>query len=272
MAPNKTKPILNEEELSMLKSALADAGPQHGDVDNSNVNSVVSCLLLAFLHTKKKFDEVVGAAINVHPGEAADPQAKSQSLAHRLQVLEDELDETRQRNLKGNLFLTSRSIPAKSGKPAAESVIKSDLELGECSLTNHVLNLIQQKYEVIVPEVDVSACHRLPHGAVILRIWNRKPGSAWSKLVSAIKSKPVNKSLNFFANFHLTSRRMKTSFLVRQLKYSKSIHQYYTDENGSISIKVKESDKKKTITFHRIGKEQRPVLALTENEIKKLCV
>ena len=268
MAP-KPKPILSEEHLNMLNSALSDAGHHHSEVDNSNVNSLLTSLLQAFLYIKKRLDDLEGAAPHLQQDAETNHHPTSQQ---RLQALEDEVDDVRQRSLKGNIFLTSRNIPAKPGKPAVRSVIKSDEELGDKSLTNHVIDLIHEKYNVHIPECDIQACHRLPHGAVILRIWNRKAGSPWSKLVSAIKSKPVNKSLNFYANFHLTSRRMKVSFFVRQLKQSKQIHQYYTDENGTISIRLKEFDKKKIITFHRVGKEQTPVLSLTEDDIKSLLV
>ena len=224
MAP-KSKPILSEEHLDLLNSALVDAGHPHGEVDNTNVNSLISSLLQAFLYIKKRLDGDEGAAPNLLQGAATNPHAASQ---HRLQALEDEVDDVRQRSLKGNLFLTSRNITAEPrlGKRAVKSVIKSDEELGDQSLTSHVIDLLDQKYKVRIPESDIQACHRLPHNAVILRVWNRKAGSAWSKLVSAIKSKPVNTTLNFFANFHLTSRRMKVSFFVRKLKQDKKIHQY----------------------------------------------
>ena len=56
----------------------------------------------------------------------------------------DELDECRQRSMKGNLILTSPSIPASN----KVSLIKTDDKLREDeeSLSHHALGFIQKKY------------------------------------------------------------------------------------------------------------------------------
>ena len=276
--PPKIKHILSEEHLGMLTSALAEAGDTEVEVDNSNMSSLISSLLVAFLSVKKRLDDALGAAaagaqLDKSEGEGGQRMAGGCGQ-QRLRTVEDELDEMQQRSLKGNLMLTSRDIAANPsrGNPAVKSVLRSDEELGDTPLLDHVLDLVKDKYKVSVPQADVQACHRLPHGAVILRIWNRRPGSAWSKLSQAIKSKPVNPKLNFYANFHLTSRRRNLTFLVRQLKRTERISQYYTDENGSISIKVKETDRKQMITFHREGKIRSTVLTMTEEELEAFIV
>lgn len=275
--PPKCKPILSEQHLALLNSALAEAGVAGATVDNTDMSSLISCLLVAFLSVKKSLDELraaaAGAQQNPSGGEGEQGTAGG-PVHHRFRTVEDELDEMQQRSLKGNLVLTSRDIPANPsrGTPVVKSVLRSDEELGDMSLLDHVLDLIQDKYHVTVPQGDVQACHRLPHGAVILRIWNRRPGSAWSKLCQAIKSRPVNPALNFYANFHLTSRRQNLTFLVRNLKKNKRISQYYTDENGAISIKVKETDRKRQITFHREGRIRSAVLTMTKEELEEFLV
>ena len=204
------------------------------------MSSLISCLLVAFLSVKKSLDELRGAAAEAQPdlsegeGERSTTGGPDGTVPQRLRTVEDELDEMQQRFLKGNLVLTSRDIPANPSRrtPAVKSVLRSDEELGDMSLLDHVLDLIQDKYHVAVPQGDVQACHRLPHGAVILRIWNRRPGSAWSKLSQAIKSRPVNPALNFYANFHLTSRRQNLTFLARNLKRNQRIYHKNTKIQG----------------------------------------
>ena len=269
--PPKNKSILSVEHLNMLNSALSEAGSSNCEVDNSNMNSLISSLLVAFLYVKKRLDDLEGSS----SGLQVNPQTKQKEdsdMNKKCQALEDELDEVQQRSFKGNLILTSKDIPAnpRMGRPASKSVIKSDEELGDQTLLDHVLGLVKAKYQVEVPQSDIQACHRLPHGAVLLRIWNRKYGSAWSRLVSSIKSRPKNPQLNFYANFHLTQKRRNLNYFVRQLKRTENISQFYTDENGAISIKV--GNMKKMVTFHREGKSRDAVLTMTEEEIKSFII
>lgn len=275
--PPKPKPILNEQHLALLNSVLAEAGITESKVDNTDMSSLISSLLVAFLSVKKSLDELRSAAAGAQQtlsegeGERSTAGGPGGTVHQRFRTVEDELDEMQQRSLKGNLVLTSRDIPANPSRrtPAVKSVLRSDEELGDRSLLDHVLDLVKDKYQVTVPHSDVQACHRLPHGAVILRIWNRRPGSAWAKLSQAIKSKPSNPNLNFYANFHLTSRRQNLTFLVRNMKRNQQISRFYTDENGAISIKVKETDRKHVITFHREGRIRSSVLTMTKEELEK---
>ena len=168
--------------------------------------------------------------------------------------------------MKGNLILTSPSIPA-SNKVC---LIKTDDKLREDeeSLSHHVLGLIQKKYAVTVPEEDVQALHRLPNGSVIVRFWNRRPGSAWCKIVDGIKS-GKNKDLNFYANFHLTRKRNGILYEVRQLKKASKISKFYTDENGQISVKIGEDGTKIKVTYVAKNKDEAPK-TLTKEEILEL--
>ena len=66
-------------------------------------------------------------------------------------------------------------------------------------------------------------------------------------LVNAIKS-PKNSQIPLFFNFMMTKRRSKLLFLVRKLKQNKKIFKFYSDEDGSIEIKVKQGDRNIKIT------------------------
>ena len=186
----------------------------------------------------------------------------------RLREVEDELDEVKQRSMKGNLILTSPS----NAQFNTTTLIKSDAELhaSNNSFVGHIVELIRQKYGVTVPEHDIQACHRLPNGSIIIRIWNRRPGSAWDALLTAIKTGAGNRSLNVYLNFHLTHRRNKLMYELRQLKKKKMIAKFYSDENGCLSYKTFNSDQKRKITFHRTNVDSAPMLTATVAELKDM--
>ena len=185
----------------------------------------------------------------------------------RLRFQEDEMDEIRQRSYKGNIIVSS--IPNKSkGKV---SLLKSDEQLRSEGLTMqaHIRSLLFDKYQIQLPEEDIQACHRLPKGSVILRIWNRKEGSAWESLIGKIKS-PENSEFNVYFNFHLTNKRSAILYECRMLKKNGKIDKYFTDENGSIKIKVKPTSRDKIkITYMSKSGKDLPV-TLNKDELLKV--
>ena len=111
----------------------------------------------------------------------------------------------------------------------------------------------------------MQALHRLPNGSVIVRFWNRRPGSTWCKIVDGIKS-GKNKDLNFYANFHLTRKRNGILYEVRQLKKAGKISKFFTDKNGQISLKIGENGAKIKVTYDAKRKDEAPK-TLTKEEI-----
>lgn len=177
---------------------------------------------------------------------------------------DDELDELKQRSLKGNILVSS--IPNKSkGKV---SLLKTDDQLKSEGITMqaHIISLIKDKYGINLPESDIQACHRLPRGSVVLRIWNRKQGSVWEDLVRKIKS-PENSEFNVFFNFQLTNRRSNLLYECRMLKKEGKIDKYFSDENGCLKLKVKaESKDKVKITYVSYSAKDIPV-TLSKDEL-----
>ena len=102
---------------------------------------------------------------------------------------------------------------------------------------------------------DLATIHYLPRG-VIVRFNNQRPGSAWSKLCTAIKSgnKEGNQEMPMYANFQLTRKRSTLLFHLRVLKREKHIAKFYSDENGSISLRVGEKGPKVKLTMVSLDK------------------
>ena len=116
-------------------------------------------------------------------------------------------------------------------------------------MQSHIIKLVQEKYDITIPESDIQACHRLPNKSVLLKIWNRKEGLAWENLVRKIKS-PENNSFNVYFNFQLTNKRSNLLYECQMLKKTGKIDKFYSDENGHIKLKIKkDSNDKVRITF-----------------------
>ena len=248
------KNIINSDSLELLKKTLEEhKGNEASEKDGSEVkidptdgSSIIAHLIDALNYLTKEVQRLKGNHNNplVQQEVQTVAAATAPNLEERLRLAEDELDEGRQRQLKGNLILSSNQ---KGQRP----LIKSSQELKGQPLLDHINELLEKKYGVVVPSEDVQACHHLPNGSVILRIWRRTEGSAWSNLVQAIRKKPLS-SINFWANFHLTHRRSEILYQLRLLKKGNEGYDFkiFSDENGSISVKLKDNEVKHRLTFH----------------------
>ena len=104
----------------------------------------------------------------------------------------------------------------------------------------------------MLPENDIVACHPLSKrgGEVtsyIVRIGNRRPGSAWDILAAGMLGgkNPTTKKYfsddNVYVNFQLTKAKGHLSKVVREAKSKKEIKLYSVDQNGRITIKINDS-------------------------------
>jgi len=269
-ANKETHPILDDETLQLLVSTLESENVGEVKIDPSDIGSVMKYLLKAFLMAKSSLSSMEKQRTS--RGEKAEGVAnewiksKLEKLEERLRSQEDECDEIKQRSLKGNLILSSPDIPVKRIK----SLIKSDQVLAEenKSVIDHTLDLIHTKYGVRVPQQDIQALHKLPNSTILIRVWNRREGSAWSKLINEIKT-GGNRSVNVYLNFQLTQRRSNLVYQLRQFKKSSKIAKFFTDENGAISLKVKDKDAKMKITYYRKKDSTSPEKTFTSDELSR---
>ena len=163
---------------------------------------------------------------------------------------EDDLDDMRQRSMKGNLLLSSTKEHEAAMFPK-EEVLEAKGE----NVMDLARDLVKRKFKVDIPEEDLGTVHYLPKG-LIIRFLNQRPGSAWSKLTNAIKSgnKEGDQELPIFANFQLTRKRSTILFHLRVLKREKKIAKFYSDENGAISLRVEEKGPKIKLTMVPVDK------------------
>ena len=157
----------------------------------------------------------------------------------RIRHAEDDLDEEKQKNLKGKFIISS------SDKKGKESFIKTDdaLKAENKDLVDHVVDLAFKKYEVKVPKTDIASCTRVHSGGIIFYMWNQRPGSAYHSLCKNIKS-VKNLATNIYFNFMLTKRRSTLLFEARKLKRDSMITKFLSDEYGSITVKKDDAKEK----------------------------
>ena len=176
----------------------------------------------------------------------------------------DELDEYKQKNLRGKFVITA----SKDKQTSIKKQNELSAQLPD-ALQKHIIDLAMEKYGEVIPAEDIASCHFLPSGAIFLSMWNLKPGSAFQKLTTKIKSKHQNREVNTYFNFMLTKRRSELLFEVRKLKKVEKIARFYSDENGVISIKVKETDQNMRLSSFCKNKSS-PVMTYQIPELQKL--
>ena len=141
--------------------------------------------------------------------------------------LDEEVDETRQRGLKGNIILSSPHsetyptllVPENTASGGRET----DLEM--------CLRLIQWKTTVSLQKEDVVACHRLGDTdrakySYVIRVNNHVNDRAWDKLATGMQTGKIGKGLsevnfqkmNVYLNFQLTKKRMAITHQCRMLQ------------------------------------------------------
>ena len=237
------------EEVTALGAALAGL-----DIEGDNINSVLKALttiMMAHLEDQNRIKE--------------EQERRFDEIEARVREQGDHLDEIHQRGMKGNLMISS---PTNGGK---SSLLKTpqQLEKEGMSVTDHVRDLIRRKYKVDVPVADIQACHHVPsrgkgkgaaveYRSVVLRIWNRTQGSAWSTLLDGIM-RGGEKEVNIYANFQLTKQRSELLYQLRKLKSEKKIFKFFSNENGQLCYRKSDQSEKVKVTFVSLAKNSNPI-------------
>ena len=125
------------------------------------------------------------------------------------------------------------------------------------------------KLGITIPKEDIQDVHYLPKGGLILSLNNHKPGSAYRAMIDSIKKGGDKdaKDMNLFFNFMMTKRRNSLSCEIRKLKKEKEIAKYYTDFDGTITIK-KDPDAPKIKLTSITNKKDDTIRTFTIQELK----
>ena len=170
-----------------------------------------------------------------------DEQKEKEEISAKVRINEDAVDTQQQKNLKGRFVITS------SGQ---NPLVKTDaiLKAENISLVKHVKDLANKKYGVEIPDGEIKTCYFLKKGGIVLHLQQLGPGSAFQQIVETIKTNKSFKEVDVYFNFMLTRRRSTLLFKIRELKREQKIDKFFTDENGNISVQLKNSQTRKRIT------------------------
>ena len=195
-----------------------------------------------------------GEILTVHTEALANPQdalsvAKHEevkALKEEIDTLNGEIDETRQRGMKGNLIISS----PQNGN--ADTIAKHEVFNGKReSDIEMVARIVKMKTGVEIDPFEVSACHRIgkkENHAYVIRLNDRKNGSAWHNLSEGMMTGKSTsggnfvKDVNVFLNFQLTQKRAKLARVVRLARKDKKIYKFYINQNGVIKVKKTVAD------------------------------
>ena len=194
----------------------------------------------------KSFGERLDKVEKKTPVNAWGESTELSDLRALVSDLKDELDEVRQRSMKGNLIVTSKERTGRNGRKIPSLAKKKDQE----SDLKLVLRLIKEKTDVDVPVEDVQACHvlgRFDSGSYIVRFNNRRSGSAWDSVNNMMMTGKDMSNANIFINFQLTKHRSDLSYQVRAAKRDRKIFSYSVDQNGRVSVRKIQNGEKTVI-------------------------
>ena len=171
------------------------------------------------------------------------------------QTIENEMDETRQRGLKGNIIVSS---PDKPGSPSL-LVQENHHDGSREDEVDMIIRLIKKKTTVALKKESVLACHRLGEEgrkkqSYLVRISDHKNGSDWDTLATGMVTGKIGAGHggtnftkdNIHINFQLTNKRMELVHICRKLVKMdpKPISKYSVNQNGRITVvKVAKSKK-----------------------------
>ena len=167
---------------------------------------------------------------------------KVTNIEKKLKMIEDEADHFHQRSLRGKFVITSNKLNNKISK-------KKEVEDQGKTVPQYVVELLNHKLGARVREEDLTSCHHTNTG-LVFRMGDQKPGSAFSRVVSAIKTGQGKDVTDIYVNFALTPRRASLLYEIRMLKKSPGakVTKFYTDYDGNISVVGGVEGKKERVT------------------------
>ena len=223
-----------ENIVEKLKQVATDLLPKHGK-NSKGKATTTKADPLDVLNSLRKCVEDLAVFVQKDQENKVDHETT-------LKEHEDEIDHLKQKSLKGKIMITSSAN-------FGDCLIKSEAQLKDenKTLTKHVTDLAKLKYNVDITEDDVASCFRLKKGGILVNFWKKWKGSPFQNLVSKIRS-AEGSNMNLYFNFMLTPRRGELLYEIRKLKKDGRINKFYSDEEGSISIKLNRGENKVRVT------------------------
>ena len=232
--------IQQDATLTKVQEKLDEPGPmESGWMEDTIQEKVREATTLA---TREVVEKVEQLEVKV-----AQLEGDNKKLKRENKELAEEVDETRQRGMKGNLII---SCPPKVNQPnpaIPQEVVVEGVRRKE-SMTEVCLRLQKSTSGATIPVEDVVACHRLSENqhTWILRVGNRAPGSGWEALAAGMLTGKQHggggtnngwfENNGVYLRFQLTEARAKVHAQVRLARKAGLLHKFSTNQNGRITI------------------------------------
>ena len=222
----------HEEKIAHLDQKMKDI-PTATWMENE-INSQLEVKQAEFTNTQKDVKDDLDRVKR----ENADIKSKEEEL-------KEEISETRQRGMKGNLIIscpeTRQGGPSKAVQRLVVDGSRNEWPQEMCS------RLIREKTGVHIPPSDMTACHRLGYSVKkknswIVRVENRAPNSGWETLTAGMFSgkKPdghwFNQNDGIYINYMLEPTKNDLLWQVRMLRKRQLVQKYSVNQNGRITI------------------------------------
>ena len=183
---------------------------------------------------KDAVEEVVEEKVKEVKEQTATLEEKVVKLEEEKEALVLEVDETRQRGMKGNIII---SVARDKKHLLVPDRVEGQLE----SYTTMCQRLLTQVSGSDIPTRAISACHPMGSKGLsfIVRIHDRSPGSGWEALQAGMTTGGTRQgnfaNIGVFLSFQLTPRRVKILDSVRDARKERLISKFRVDQNGRIS-------------------------------------
>ena len=179
--------------------------------------------------------------------------AMKKEVDSEVEKLKVELDEARQRGLKGNIIVSSPRLPARNNKLAQESVPReSPATLGRVETDEeYAVRLILLKTGVKVKPWEIAACHQVPQRnqdqppSYLVSFSDRKDFSSWHLVTTCMmagrtKDKQYNmdNSINIYLNFQLTATRASLAKAIRKVRVEGKVEKEWVNTNGQFKVRI----------------------------------
>ena len=241
-------PSTNQErqDLSFMEEAT-ESGPVQEKARSHNISVAINWLqemVRALIRKVNQHGEVIKFSQQLTDSKA--DQSEVEAIKTKNEALEKELDECRQRGMKGNIILSSpdhgRSVNMlKHVNIQTNDSVRLEYDHEMC------IRVIKEKTGVQLHTSDVIACHSLPtkgnNTSYILRVGNMRQGSSWEILAAGMltgKNKETglyfNQDYNLFLSFQLTNKRSTLLKAVKDKRKVKVVKRYGVDQNGKVTI------------------------------------
>jgi len=232
--------IQQHDTLTKVQEKLDEPGPRDTKwMEQTIEEKVKEATSLATKEVVTKVEQLEAKVVQL--------EVENSKLKKENKEMVEEVDETRQRGMKGNIVI---SCPPRVNQP--NPAIPQDVEVDGVrrkeSMVEVCLRLQKSTSGATIPKEDVVACHRLPENqhTWIVRVGNLSPGSGWEALAAGMLTGKQHgggganngwfENNGVYLRFQLTEARAKVHTQVRLARKAGLLHKFSTNQNGRITI------------------------------------